>query len=404
MHVVVIGAGVVGVTTAYYLAEQGCDVTVIDRDNDVAAGASLANGAQLSYTFTDALAKPEFISKIPALIAGRDVGSRVRLHTALLPWGLRFLGQCTKEKAKANTLAVLETALRSAELMTKLRETVPFDFAHRTVGKLVLLSSPEELEAAKASVALKSAHGANTTIVSKEKALEIEPALGELNESIVAAVYSSNDAVGDSQLFSAGLRDWLRDTAGVRFVLGQNVKQLRQSGGRLDALETDDGDMAADAAVVCTGAWSGGLLKPLGIDPHIYPMRGYSVTLPVGSHPLTVSATALRHRIVFSRIKDRVRIAGYADFRGFRTDADAKRIETLLDTARHVAPLAADYDAPDQQPWGGFRPMTPDGRPRVGATRVDGLYTNVGHGMLGWTLACASGYDVARAVADMRVR
>jgi D-amino-acid dehydrogenase len=404
MHVVVIGAGVVGVTTAYYLAAQGCDVTVIDRDDDVAAGASLANGAQLSYTFTDALAKPEFIAKIPALVAGRDVGSRVRLHAALLPWGLRFLGQCTNKKARANTLAVLKTALRSAELMAKLREAVPFDFAHRTVGKLVLLSSPEELEAAKASVALKSAHGANTTIVSAAEALKIEPALDALDESIVAAVYSSTDAVADSRLFSMGLRDWLRDTAGVRFLLGQNVRQLRQSGGRFDAVETDDDEIAADAAVVCSGAWSGQLLKPLGIDPHIYPMRGYSVTLPAGSHPLTVSATALRHRIVFSRLNDQVRIAGYADFRGFRTDADAKRIETLLDTARRVAPLAADYDAPDQQPWGGFRPMTPDGRPRVGATRVDGLYINVGHGMLGWTLACASGYDVARSVAGMRVK
>ena len=398
MHVVVIGAGVVGVTTAYYLADLGCKVTVIDRDDDVAGGASLANGAQLSYTFTDSLAKPQFIAKIPGLIAGRDIGSRVRLHAAMLPWGLRFLGQCTSKKAQANTLAVLATALRSAELMAKLREAVPFDFAHRTVGKLVLLSSAEELEASKASVAMKSAHGAKIKIVSAEEALDIEPALGGLEESIVAAVYSSSDAVADSRLFSAGLRDWLRDTAGVTFVLGEDVKRLRQSKGRFKAVETDQGNYVADAAVVCSGAWSGQLLRPLGFDPHIYPMRGYSVTLPAGSRALTVSATALRHRIVFSRINDQVRIAGYADFRGFRTDTDEERIATLVETAKRYAPLAADYSAEDQQPWGGFRPMTPDGRARVGRTGIDGLYLNTGHGMLGWTLACASGYDVARCV------
>lgn len=399
MHVVVIGAGVIGVTTAYYLADLGCKVTVVDRDIDVAGGASLANGAQLSYTFTDALAKPEFIAKIPGLMAGRDIGSRVRLHAALLPWGLRFLSQCTSKKAQANTLAVLKVALRSAELMAQLQEAVPFGFAHRTAGKLVLLNSAAELEASKVSVALKSAHGANTTIVSAEEALEIEPALGGLEESIVAAVYSSNDAVADSRQFAIGLRDWLRDTAGVSFMLGQNVNKLRAPGGRFEAVEIDDGEVTADAAVVCSGAWSGQLLRPLGIDPHIYPMRGYSVTLPAGPQSLNVSATALRHRIVFSRINDEVRIAGYADFRGFRTDADAKRIETLVDAARRFAPLAADYTAQDQQPWGGFRPMTPDGRARVGKTRVDGLYLNTGHGMLGWTLACASGHDVARCVA-----
>ncbi len=399
MHVVVVGAGVIGVTTAYYLAGLGCKVTVIDRDNDVAGGASLANGAQLSYTFTDALARPDFIARIPALIAGCDAASRVRLHAALLPWGLRFLGECTARKAEANTLAVLKTALHSAELMDSLREAVPFDFAHRTVGKLVLLNSIDQLEAAKASVALKREHGADINIVSADEAIAIEPALLEFDESPVAAVYSRSDAVADSRLFTAGLRDWLQDRADVTFMLGQEVKRLRTSKRRFDVVETDDGDVPADAAVVCSGAWSGRLLQPLGINLHICPMRGYSVTLPAGAHALTVSATSLRHRIVFSRINDQVRIAGYADFRGFRTDADERRIRTLVDTARRLAPLAANYSAEHQEPWGGFRPMTPDGRAIVGKTGVEGLYVNTGHGMLGWTLACASGHDVAHCVA-----
>jgi D-amino-acid dehydrogenase len=398
MHVVVIGAGVIGVSTAYYLSRSGCRVTVIDRDPDVAAGASFANGAQLSYTFTDALAKPEFIAKIPALVAGRDPGSRVRLHAALFPWGLRFLRQCTSARARANTLAVLKMSLRSAELMSELREIVPVEFAHRTVGKLVLLSSDAELEAAGPAVKLKSSHGADIGLVSRDEACAIEPALAELTEPVAGAVYSKSDAVADSRLFAAGLRDWLQETADVTFLLRRNVSRLRQSQGRFKAVETDQDEIAADAAVLCSGSWSGQLLRPLGIKLHIYPMRGYSVTLPAGPHSLTVSATALRHRIVFSRIADQVRIAGYADFNGFRTSQDAERIETMVNTARQYAPFAADYSAEDQQPWGGFRPMTPDGRPRVGASPIDGLYLNTGHGMLGWTLACVSGEDIARIV------
>lgn len=398
MHVVVVGAGVIGVSTAYYLSKLGCRVTVIDRDPQVAAGASFANGAQLSYTFTDALAKPEFIARIPALVAGRDPGSRVRLHPALFPWGLRFLSQCTSSKARANTLAVLKTALRSAELMAELRAAVPFDFAHRVVGKLVLLSSDAELEAAKSGVALKSAHGADIGLVTADEAYAIEPALDELSEPVVGAVYSRSDAVADSRRFAAGLKSWLQDTAGVTFLLGQNVTRLRQSQGRIEAVETDQQEVITDAAVLCSGAWSGQLLRPLGVKLPVYPMRGYSVTLPAGPHALAVSATALRHRIVFSRIGDQVRIAGYADFNGFRTGQDAERIETMVNAAQQYAPFAADYSAENQRPWGGFRPMMPNGRPRVGASSIEGLYLNTGHGMLGWTLACASGYDVAQCV------
>ena len=154
MHVVVIGAGVIGVTTAYYLSELGCDVTVVDRDTHVGDGASFGNAGQLSYSFTDALARPEFVAKIPALIAGRDLAYRVRIEPGLIPWGIRFLTQCTTRRARENTLAVLKTALRSQGLMEQLRARLPFDFSHRAVGKLVLLSNSAELEGATANARL----------------------------------------------------------------------------------------------------------------------------------------------------------------------------------------------------------------------------------------------------------
>lgn len=399
MHVVVIGAGVIGVTTAYYLSQHGCRVTVVDRSNDVANGASYANAGQLSYSFADALAKPDFVSKIPALLAGRDRGYRVRLGPDLIPWGLRFLSQCTTRRAADNTVAVLKSALRSERLMQELREELPFDFYHRAAGKLVLLSNEEELRAAQTTVDLKRRHGCETQILDPGAALDVEPALAEVTEFFAGAVYSKTDSVADSLSFATGLKEVLEKSGRVTFRLGAQVSRLVNNGRKLKSIQFQDGELTADAVVVCAGAWSGSLLRPLGIKPFVYPVRGYSVTLPAGTAAPAASVTVSSRKIVFSRMNGRIRIAGFADFAGFRTDADADRINALQDVARDYAPLAADYDADGRQEWGGFRPMTPSGRPLVGPSGIDGLYLNTGHGMLGWTLACASGHDIAQDIA-----
>jgi D-amino-acid dehydrogenase len=185
----------------------------------------------------------------------------------------------------------------------------------------------------------------------------------------------------------------------AEFRLGENVRRLVEEGNRLKCVELDEGELAADAVVVCSGAWSGNLLKSVNIDPHIYPVRGYSVTLPAGSAAPAMSITVLHKKTVLSRINGNLRVSGFADFLGFNNSADARRTSELLKVAREIAPLAADYGADRQQHWGGFRPMTPNGRPLVGPSRIDGLFLNTGHGMLGWTLACASSHDVAKAVA-----
>ena len=400
MHVVVIGAGVIGVTSAYYLSQLGCRVTVVDRAKDVADAASYGNAGQLSYSFTDALAKPDFVRKIPGLVAGFDSAYQVRLRPDLVTWGMRFLSQCTKTRAAENTVAVLKTALRSEKLMQDLRDELPFDFAHRKAGKLVLLGSEADAETARNTAALKEKHGCRTEILSAAAAVEREPALSDMQGDFVAAVYSEHDAVADSHAFCKGLKDVLESTGRVDFRLSATVRRLVMKDSRAIAIELDDGRLSADAFVVCTGAWSGKLLRPLGVDPHIYPVRGYSVTLPPGPSAPDVSVTVLKRKIVFSRINGRVRIAGFADFLGFSEEDDEDRIATLIEVAREYAPLAADYDAVDQEAWGGFRPMTPDGRPLVERSDVDGLYLNTGHGMLGWTLACASGHDIARLVAE----
>ena len=400
MHVAVLGAGVTGVTTAYYLAELGHTVTVIDQAGEVAAATSHANGGQLSYSYTDSLARPEFIWRIPSLVLGLDPAIDVRFYrnARLFSWGLGFLTQCTERKARDNTVAVLEIALRSAALIDELQRTLNLDFCYRTAGKFVVLAEAGEIEGARQRVELKKRHGCDTEILSYEEAVALEPALAAMHQRFAAAVYSTSDQVGDARAFTAGLIEWLRSSRQVELKLGERVLGIEAAGGRLGRILTDRDGVRADAAVVCLGPWSPPLLKPLGIRAPIYPVRGYSVTLPRGAHPPAISVTNLAHRIVYTLLGDRVRIAGFADFVGYRTDLDAARQRLLLDIAERIAPEAADYGAADVAPWGGCRPVTPSSRPLVGATPIEGLYLNTGHGVLGWTLACATAHDVAAAV------
>jgi D-amino-acid dehydrogenase len=387
--------------TAWYLSQKGHSVTVFERSDSVASGTSYANAGQLSFSFTDALARPEFLRKLPALMLGSDPGIlfRARPSGALLRWGRVFLRQCTSAQARDNTVAVLKLAMRSAVLMERLMESVPIDFAFARAGKLVLLSRPEELAAARKGALLKREHGCLTEVLAREEALQIEPALSEMRRDFIAATYSRNDHVADARLFTAGLADWLHRQDAVDFHLGETATKLVTDGNRVSTLVTDQTEYGTDAVVVCLGTGSANLLLPLGIDPAIYPVRGYSITLPPGPHAPRVSISDLRHRIVLSRLGPTIRVAGFADFVDLKTHRDAVRIEALVAIARRIAPLAADYDAVDKKGWAGFRPMTPDGRPRVGKTGIEGLYLNTGHGMLGWTLACATGHDVAELIS-----
>ena len=398
MQVLVLGAGVVGVTTAYYLSQLGCEVTVVDRASEPGDGATFGNAGQLSYSFTDALAKPGFVQHLPAMLLGRDKGSKVRLSPGLMQWGLRFLTQCTAKRAQQNTLSVLKLAMRSAGLIHELQERVPLDFCYRTAGKLVLLSSEAEVAAASATTRLKQRNGCDAVVLTRDEAQDVEPALAGMDDEFIAAVYSRSDEVADSQLFTAGLKSWLETQGAAEFRLSSEVEKLLVHDGRAHGACVDGDELEADAVVVCLGAWSGDILRDVGIDPHIAPARGYSITLPPGPCAPEVSVTALKHKMVFSRINGFVRVAGFVDFTGFDTSADDERAAVLKQTAEGFAPRVAEYESSEAQVWGGFRPMTPSGRPRVGATAVPGLFVNVGHGMLGWTLACATAHDAAQAV------
>ena len=259
----------------------------------------------------------------------------------------------------------------------------------------MVLSKPSELESAEDTCTVKRQYGCDVRVIKPEQAIEIEPALAFIKTPFTGAVYSENDEVGDVLSFTSQLGQWLGNNRNTEFQFNTTVHRIITEAGKLSAIETSNGTLRPDAVVVCLGAWSDRILKSLGIRASIYPVRGYSVTLPAGEKSNSVSITDLGSKMVYSRLGDQIRIAGFADFVGFRTERDEHRVRKLLDTARNFAPDIADFDVSSVNEWGGYRPMTPNSRPLVGPTSVEGLFLNTGHGMLGWTLACVSGHDVA---------
>jgi D-amino-acid dehydrogenase len=400
MHIVVLGAGVVGVTTAYYLAERGHRVTVVDRADSVADGASGGNGGQLSYSFTDAMASPALLSKIPKMMSGLDPAFHVRppLNSQLVWWGQAFLRQCSSHQNRQNTTAVLQLALRSDALMAKLRSQAELDFSFRQAGKLVMLGNHAAMTEAAQVCTLKRQFGCDARVVTFTEAAQIEPALNHMTNEYAGAVYSENDQVGDPLAFTTGLSHWLNSNLEVEFKLNTTIQKIVTHKRKLTAIETDQGVLQPDAVVVCLGAWSSQLLDPVGIKTNIYPMRGYSLTLPAIETSNSVSISDTGYKVVFSRFGDKMRIAGFADFVGYRTGKDKSRAQQLLETVRNIAPTIAKYDVSSTEEWGGFRPMTPNSQPLIGPSAIEGIHLNTGHGMLGWTLACASAHDVSAGI------
>ncbi len=400
MHVAVLGAGVVGVTSAHFLAEAGHDVTIIDQAAGVAGECSSANGAQLSYSYTEVMASPSFLLRLPGLMAGTDAAIRFRppINADLIRWGLAFFGQCTRSRAAANTRANLQMAVRSAQLLRDLRNELRADFHYREAGKLILLATQREVDDARRACEVKAELGVRANVISIDEATDIEPAIAAMTGPYAGAVYSPGDDVGDSREFSVLLAERLEQN-GARIVLDTPITGLISERNAVLGVQTASGDIEADAVVVCLGAWSPALLSKVGVRLLVTPARGYSLTLPPGRTMPTASVTDFGRRFVITRLGEKARIAGYADFVGFSTNKDADRLQRLIATAQAAAPEAADYGHADNHAWGGYRPLTPNGRPIVGPTRLDGLFVNTGHGTLGWTLAFASAEKLVDAMA-----
>jgi len=401
--VIVVGAGVVGVATAYALARRGARVVIVDREQQPGRGTSFANGAQLSYLYTDALANPGILKRVPGLLLGLEPAFRLKpsLDPAYLWWLLQFLRNATPGRFRANTLAGLQLGLESRAAMAALLTAHPLDFGHSESGKLHLYDSSVGLAEAAKLVELKRQHGGEQEILSTEELLALEPALRNRTVLPVGAVYTPQDAVGDPFRFCVGLLDLLVRSFGVVARLGTTVTDVQLRNGQAVVRVNDGETLTADELVVCAGVESGRWLVPYGLGSSLQPMKGYSFTAPLGVDCPVSSITDVARKVVFCQLQGRVRVAGFAELGTADRTVSAKRFAYLLTTARDILPLAADYAATGEA-WTGLRPMTPSSLPIVRRVRP-GLSVNIGHGMLGWTFAMGSAERLANAVLGMPV-
>ncbi len=400
MKALILGAGVAGVASAWYLWRDGHDVTVVDRNEGVALETSFANGGQLSYSYVAPLASPSVIPKIPPWLLRRD--SPLRFRPSIDPdqwrWCLEFLAACNQATADLTTERLLRLAFYSRDLMHELVATHEIDFDYVQNGKLVVHTQRESFESARRLMEYQRTLGAEQEALDAAATVALEPALAAMAPRITGAIHTPSEDVGDTYKFCNELKRLM--TTGpnpVRYRFGIEVERLLPWNGRLMGVETSHGVLEADAYVLALGTNAPYLLKPLGLRVPVYPLKGYSLTLPVTNDAAAprISVTDFKRKVVYARIGDELRVAGMADLSGRRPVIDVERVDQLVDEVRATFPGATDFSS--LRPWCGMRPATPRGTPMIGATPHSNLWLNVGHGALGFTLALATG----RIVADL---
>lgn len=402
MHVCVIGAGVVGLTTAYFLQAEGHSVTVVDRDAHAATGASRSNGAQLSYSYVAPLADASVPPKLLSLLLARD--SPLKFHPQFDPaqwsWGMAFLRLANTTAARATTAALLRLAELSREFIEPLIEGEGIECAFTRSGKLVLYPDVPSFAAAQEQVKFQATLGSDQRVLSSEECIQREPALAPYAKRIVGGIWTESDAAADCGAFCDQLARLLR-ARGVEFAFNRTVERFDLDSGGVRALITSgDGaaPLRADAFVLAAGADAVNLAASARVSLPIYPLKGYSITVKPLDAPLPrVSITDTHRKVVFAPLGERVRVAGFVEIGGAATSIPPARIGALLEAAREVLGYHA-VDG-DLRSWAGRRAATPSGRPILGRSAVRNLYLNVGQGALGWTLAAGSARLVCDAVA-----
>ena len=396
----VIGGGIIGVTSAYALARDGWQVRLIERESDVARGASLGNGRQLSYSHTNALGNPRMLPQIPRLLMGCDEAFRLSLRPDLsfITWLLRLLGNSTPAAYRKNTLETLALADQSRDAMERLLSRHAIEFDRRKVGKLVILRSDNEVRAARESMEMKKRAGLNQVLLDAHEASDVEPALAQAAEPIAAALYAPGDETGDCNAFARELCTLAQVEHGLQLTTGAAAQSIERGRDGIRITLSNGEEIATDLVVVANGHDANRLLRPLGHPLPIEPMKGYSFTAPHGNAPPRISITDSKRRIVFTNIGDRMLVAGIAEIGALDLQVDPVRLASVKRVAHASLPEAAVYSESDEG-WAGYRPLTPNSQP---ITRLleRGIAVNSGHGMLGWTLAMGSAERLSDIVAN----
>lgn len=397
---VVVGAGVVGVASAWQLCQAGHEVVLVDRNASPCGGTSLKNGAQLSYSYCDALASPGLFARMPAILAGHDPAFRVRLQAdpRFLLWGLRFLRHATPTAFANNTAALLRIAAATQRLLPKLLAEFPLAFDYAVPGKLVLCEDEAKLAASQKEAEAKRKLGIEVEMLNRAEAIATEPALARYAHPFVGAVYTPNDAVGDPGRFCEGLIAALSKHYRLRTRYRCDARRILKRNGRAVGVvfanyETEP----CDGVVVATG-YDTALVRSRDRFGSVWPVQGYSATVPASAGSMRVSITDPKRRTVYAPLGASIRIAGIADVGARRFHFDQARFETLRRSA--AAAFPGMFDLAGAEGWSDARPCTPSSRPLIDRGDVRGLYLNLAHGAFGWTLSLGSAEHLASLVAE----
>jgi D-amino-acid dehydrogenase len=403
MKVAVLGAGVIGVSTAWHLARAGAEVVVFERQPGPALETSFANAGQVSPGYSTPWAAPGIPLKALKWLFQRHAPLAIRPDGSLGQWTwlARMLGQCTADRYAINKRRMMRLAEYSRDVLRELREDAQLSYEQRSLGTLQLFRSAAQLDAAGRDVEVLRSFGVPFTLLGRDELAGAEPALARVAHRLSGGLRLPNDETGDCHLFTRQLAD--RAAAlGVRFAYGSVVSGLEVEGSRVSAVRLGDERVPVDACVVALGSHTPALLAPLGIEVPVYPVKGYSLTVPVCDESSAPVSTVLdeTYKVAVTRFDRRIRIGGMAELAGHDLTLRPQRRATLEKVVQDLFPGAGELSA--GQFWTGLRPMTPDSTPIVGATPVGRLFLNTGHGTLGWTMAAGSGRLITDLVLGRR--
>ncbi len=397
MKVIVLGAGIIGVTSAYQLAHAGHEVTVIDRQPGPALETSYANAGEVSFGYCSPWAAPGipmkaikwvFMEHAPLIL-------RPKVDWAMISWMAQMLRNCTSSRYAINKSRMLRLADYSRLSLAALREETGIAYDERMQGTLQLFRTQAQLDASAKDVKALAADGIPFEVLDAAGCIKVEPALSHVREKIVGGLLTPKDETGDCFKFTTALAA-RAEAIGVTFNYGSIIRSLDVEGGRVTGVVTAHGRLPADAVVVALGSFSPLLVRPHGISLPVYPVKGYSLTIPITDETRAPESTVMdeTYKIAITRLGNRIRVGGMAEISGYTNDLGEPR---RLALQHSVTDLFPGGDVSKASFWSGLRPMTPDGTPVIGPTRVKGLFLNTGHGTLGWTMSSGS----ARVIADI---
>lgn len=400
MRVIVLGSGVIGVASAYYLAQQGAEVTVLDRQSGPAEETSFGNAGQISPGYSTPWAAPGIPFKAVKWMFQHHAPLAINLDGSMwqLQWMAQMLKNCNPQSYAVNKERMMRVAEYSRDCLRELRKDTGINYENRAKGTLQLFRKEAQMEAVQRDISVLQECGVSYELLNANELGRVEPALANTQDKLVGGLHLPNDETGDCYLFTNALAQIAKEL-GVNFQFNQNVEKLIVEGDQIKGVQVNGEVLTADRYVLAFGSYSRDFLKPLDLQLPVYPVKGYSLTIPIVDPAFAPQSTVLdeTYKIAITRFDQRIRVGGMAELSGFNLGLNEDRRATLQMVTQDLFPGG---DMAQASFWTGLRPMTPDSTPIIGATRFKNLFLNTGHGTLGWTMACGSGKLISDIVLN----